>query len=348
MNKKLTDKIKQWAIELGFQTVGISDTNLSHYENDFYDSLAKNYHGEMDFLTHHIEKRFHPEKLMPNTKSIICVSIYYYTKTNTSNISCYAQLNDYHKIIKEKLKLLANKIENEIGSFAYRAFSDSAPVIEKALAEKAGNGWIGKNCLLLNQQVGSFCFLGELFTDLELDCTSPTQNRCGNCSQCLNACPTNALIAPQQLNASRCISYLTIEHKGAIPVELRPLIGTKIVGCDQCQLVCPYNQTVQLELDPAFIRSQNIDSDNLIKLFNWNENEFDKNISGTVIERIGFECWQRNIAIALGNSPYSEKIIATLKLKLNDCSDLVKEHIEWAIQNQLIHRARHRIKIIKI
>ena len=333
MKNQLANSIKQWAIALGFQTVGITDTHLSHYEKHFEQALKNKRHGKMHYLTQNIEKRLHPEALMPNTKSIICVSIPYFTQTNDEHISCYAQIRDYHKVIKKKLNLLAEKIAKETGPFQYRAFVDSAPVLEKALAEKSGNGWIGKNTLLFNKQFGSFCFLGELFTDLEIDYDHPTENHCGNCSKCLNACPTQALIAPYQLDANRCISYLTIEYKGIIPVELRPLIGTKIAGCDQCQSCCPYNQKIEISIDAAFNPHHVFNIEGLIELFSWSEKEFLEKTQGSVIRRIGYECWLRNIAIALGNSPKNPKIGAVLKQKLTLASPLLQEHIQWAIEN---------------
>jgi epoxyqueuosine reductase len=301
--QQLAADIKHWGTELGFANVGITDTNLSQHEQHLSSWLAKNNHSTMDYMEQNKEKRLHPEKLLPGTKTVICVSLNYQQipeiKSIAGNncVSLYARRRDYHKIIRKKLQKLANKIEQAIGEFSYRAFCDSAPVLEKALAEKAGVGWIGKNTCLVNKDHGSLFFLGELFTDLPLPIDTPAKNHCGNCKKCIESCPTGALA--DSLNANHCISYLTIESKKEISEELKTLIGTQIFGCDKCQLICPWNNTAK---QPEHLsQTDKMTRENLLKLSHWSKEEFLENTRGTPIGRIDYERWSRNIAVALEN-----------------------------------------------
>ena len=339
----LAQDIRTWSKALGFDEIGITNTELSDHETHLINWLAAGYHGEMSYMHHHGTKRSRPEDLIPGTIRIISTRINYQTPdaTNEENvlnnseqayISRYALGRDYHKVIRKRLQKLANKIEQEVGSFGYRAFVDSAPVLEKALAEKAGLGWIGKHTNLINKQCGSWFFLGELYTDLPLPVDSPIENHCGTCSTCMDVCPTNAIIAPYKLDARRCISYHTIELKTSIPVEFRKAMGNRIYGCDDCQLYCPWNRFEQKSELADFAVRNNLDAPELIDLFNWGEEEFLKNTEGSAIRRIGYEQWLRNIAVALGNASSSPQVIRTLKSKLNHSSDLVKEHVEWALE----------------
>lgn len=341
---QLAQQIKQWGQELGFQQVGITDTQLYDYEPRFLAWLQKNFHGEMHYMHSHGTKRYHPEELIPGTLRIISVRIDYLAPNTDipkvlqnpvlGYISRYALGRDYHKVIRKKLRLLAEKISQEVGPFGYRAFADSAPVLEKPLAEKAGLGWIGKHTNLINRQAGSWFFLGEIYTDLPLPIDTPVKNHCGTCQACIQICPTQAIVGPYQLDARRCISYLTIEFKGSIPVEFRPMLGNRIFGCDDCQLVCPWNRFAKPTDENDFHPRHGLAASQLVDLFNWTEEDFLKKTEGSAIRRIGYECWLRNIAVALGNAPRSESILQALKNKLHYPSELVKEHIEWAITRQ--------------
>jgi epoxyqueuosine reductase len=250
-------------------------------------------------------------------------------------ISRYALGGDYHKLVRKKMAALAAKIEQEVGPFSQRAFADSAPVMEKPLAIKAGLGWQGKNTLVLNRDAGSYFFLGTLYTSLPLPIDEPVSDQCGTCSACMKICPTQAIVAPYVLNASRCISYLTIELRGSIPIEFRPLIGNRIYGCDDCQLCCPWNRFAKITDQQAFHPRQQLDNVSMLDLFAWTETEFLQRTLGSPIRRIGFECWQRNLAVGLGNAPYDPAIVHALQAKLTDTSDMVKEHIEWALAEQM-------------
>ncbi|MHB8744808.1 MAG: tRNA epoxyqueuosine(34) reductase QueG, partial [Sulfuricaulis sp.] len=246
-------------------------------------------------------------------------------------VSRYALGRDYHKIMRRRLQQLAQRIETDIGPFQYRAFSDSAPVLEKALAEKAGLGWIGKHTNLIDKQSGSWFFLGELYTDLPLPTDAPAGNHCGTCHACIDVCPTQAIVAPYELDARRCISYLTIELRGSIPIELRPLIGNRIYGCDDCQLVCPWNRFAQPTGDADFAPRHGLDAPELVRLFAWSGEEFLHHTEGSAIRRIGYESWLRNIAVALGNAPTSEAIVNSLKTRAEHPAELVREHVAWAL-----------------
>lgn len=353
---QLAQDIKAWGKELGFQHVGIADTDLSVAEQHLLDWLRQGFHGEMAYMQRHGTMRSRPAELEPGTLCVISARMDYLppatedpesvlSQAELGYVSRYALGRDYHKVVRRRLQRLSERIAKHIGLFGYRVFSDSAPVLEKALAEKAGLGWIGKHSNLLQQQTGSWFFLGELYTDLPLpaDSTSST-NHCGTCQACLDACPTDAIVAPYQVDARRCISYLTIELRSAIPVEFRPLMGNRIYGCDDCQLVCPWNRfaTPTVELD--FRVRHGLDAPDLIDLFAWDEGEFLRNTEGMAIRRIGHECWLRNIAVALGNAlnapdirqdaEKTGRIVTALQSRLNHESALVREHVSWALAQQ--------------
>ncbi len=340
----LANKIKRWGIELGFEAIGISDTDLSAAELNLLTWLKNGHNGEMKWMQHHGDKRSQPAKLLSGTTRIISVRLNYLPEENSNPdsiladnlkayISRYSLGRDYHKLMRNRLQKLADKINNEIGEFTYRAFVDSAPVLEKAIAEKAGLGWIGKHSNLINQDQGSWFFLGELYTNLELPVDKPAKNHCGTCTSCIDLCPTKAIIAPYTIDARRCISYLTIELKGSIPLEFRSMMGNRIYGCDDCQLVCPWTRFSQQSDEPDFNPRHQLDSIELIQLFKWTEQEFLKNTEGMAIRRIGYESWSRNIAVALGNAVKSEAIIQSLLSRENHPSAIVREHVSWAINN---------------
>jgi epoxyqueuosine reductase len=295
----------------------------------------------------HGTRRSRPQELQPGTLRVISARLDYLPGQVADSeavmrnpqlgfISRYALGRDYHKVLRNRLQKLAGRIESQVGPFQYRAFTDSAPVLEKALAEKAGLGWIGKHTNLIDKQTGSWFFLGELYTDLPLPVDTAAENHCGTCHACLDICPTQAIVAPYQLDAHRCISYLTIELRGPIPVELRPLIGNRIYGCDDCQIVCPWNRFAQPTTEPDFAPRHGLDAAELISLFSWTEEEFLKNTEGSAIRRIGYECWLRNIAVALGNTPSSEPVIKALEKRLNHDSELVRGHVQWAITRKIM------------
>lgn len=342
---ELAAKIKQWGKEFGFAEVGITDIDLSEHEAQLQRWLDNGYHGEMSYMAAHGMKRARPAELVPGTQRIISVKMNYLppeasfakalANKTTAYISRYALGRDYHKVIRNKLKKLGQKIEQEVGQFGFRPFVDSAPVLERQLAEKAGLGWRGKNSLLIHKQAGSWFFLGELFVDLPLPIDEPNNEEgCGKCTACLTLCPTGAIVEPYVVDARKCISYLTIELQGPIPKQYRPLLGNRVYGCDDCQLVCPWNRFGQLTQEDDFIPRKNLKDQELLTLFNWTEETFLKNTEGSPIRRIGFERWQRNLAVGLGNAPFNQDIIDTLVLALPNSSELVQEHIEWALTQQ--------------
>lgn len=341
---QLAADIKRWGEESGFQQIGITDTDLGLAEARFQAWLQKKWYGGMDYLWKHGAKRTRPAELVPGTVRIISARMDYLppnaniaenlTKRNYAYISRYALGRDYHKMMRQRLQKLAKKIVAAVGEFGYRAFVDSAPVLEKPLAEKAGLGWMGKHTLILNQRAGSWFFLGELYTDLPLPIDAPATNHCGSCSACIDICPTAAIVGPYQLNASRCISYLTIENRGPIPVELRPLLGNRIFGCDDCQLICPWNRFAKPTSEPDFQPRHGLGSVELISLFLWSEVEFLQKTEGSALRRAGYEGWLRNIAVALGNAPSSPEINAALQQRLHYPSVLVQEHVRWALEQQ--------------
>lgn len=338
---QLAQHIKQWGRELGFQQVGITDTDLSQAEARLQAWLDKNYHGEMHYMESHGTKRSRPAELVPGTVRIISVRMDYLppdatiiqtlTDPNKAYIARYAMGRDYHKVIKKRLQQLADKITAVVGPFGYRAFTDSAPVMEKPIAEKAGLGWIGKNTNLINSKAGSWFFLGELYTDLPLPIDQPATNHCGSCHACLDICPTQAFVSPYQLDARRCIAYLTIEYRGVIPEELRSLMGNRVFGCDDCQFVCPWNKFARATQEGDFKVRHGFDTSQLIDLFVWSEEEFLQKTEGSAIRRIGYECWLRNLAIGLGNAPTAIEVIRALQARIDYPSALVQEHVQWAL-----------------
>jgi epoxyqueuosine reductase len=339
--ESLAAQIKSWGAELGFQEVAITDVDLSAYEGHLEEWIARNFHGEMAYMANNHDKRVHPEKLHPGTIRVVCVRMdYALQRDNSLNfidekdiayVARYARGRDYHKVIRKRLQRLADKIQAEAGPLGYRAFVDSAPVLERALAEKAGIGWIGKNTMLINKDAGSWFFLGELFTDLPLPVDTPDLPHCGTCHSCIDACPTNAFVQPNQLDARRCISYLTIELRESIPVEFRAAMGNRVFGCDDCQLVCPWNKFTEPTREQDFTPRHRLDAASLVELFAWSEEEFLRNTEGSPIRRIGYECWLRNIAVGLGNAGDSPEIKAALQARADHPSPLVREHVAWAL-----------------
>lgn len=343
----LTVKIKQWALELGFQQAGIASIELSQHERYLQRWVDAGYHGNMDYMHKHGSKRSRPAELIPETLCVISLRMDYLPdnthaeaileNTNKAYISRYTLGRDYHKLIRKRLAKLAAKIASHVEGGAYRAFVDSAPVLERALAENAGLGWIAKNTMLINKKAGSWFFLGEIYTDLPLPADKVhAEKHCGTCTACLDICPTNAFVGPFELDARKCISYLTIEHKGSIPEDLRPLMGNRVFGCDDCQLVCPWNKFAQATGEPDFKPRHNLDNSELVTLFLWDEDEYFQNTEGSAIRRIGYERWLRNLSVALGNAPHSEKIVQALESRSNFHSELVKEHVHWALKQQSI------------
>ncbi len=336
-------------MELGFQAIGIAGTDLGQAEARLLEWLAQGCHGEMDYMANHGVKRSRPQELVPGTLRVITARMAYFPPQSRDSaevmadaskayISRYALGRDYHKLIRSRLQKLAEKIQGEIGPFQFRAFTDSAPVMEVELASQSGLGWRGKHSLLLSRTAGSWFFLGEIYTDLPLPIDEPEQNHCGTCTRCITSCPTAAIVAPYQVDARRCISYLTIELKGSIPEELRPLIGNRVYGCDDCQLACPWNKFGQLTREPDFAVRHGLDDAKLTALFRWSEEEFDAKLAGSPIRRIGHERWLRNIAVGLGNASPSEEAITTLQARLDHSSALVREHVAWALERQISRR----------
>jgi len=340
----VADKLKQWALELGFAEAKITGTDFTKHKEKYKAWLDKDYHASMDYLANHGDMRFQPNLLHPGTQRIIALRMHYLPQSvetvkrlktkEKAYIARYALGRDYHKLIRKRLTLLAKKIEAEVGEHGYRAFVDSAPVLERQIAEEAGMGWIGKNTLLLTPKAGSWFLLGEIFTTLPLPIDPPPppqNNHCGSCTACLDKCPTNAFVEPWVLDASKCISYLTIEHDGPIPVELRSMMGNRIFGCDDCQLVCPWTKFANYTNETDFQPRHNLDNEDLVTLFLWDEDTFLKNTKGSPIRRTGYENWLRNIAIALGNAPSTEVLINALTSRLNHDSAIIKEHVTWAL-----------------
>ena len=338
----LAEQIKLWSSELGFSSIGITDIDLSQDQRYLEKWLEKDYHGEMKYMERHGKKRSQPAELVEGTKRIISLSMNYLPENynglellkedKKAFVSGYARGRDYHKIMRSRLKKLVSKIKVH-SSHENRVFVDSAPVLEKALAQKAGLGWIGKNTLLLNKNAGSYFFLGEIYTDLELPIDEPEiVNHCGSCTSCMDVCPTKAFEGPNQLDARKCISYLTIEYKGSIKEELRPMMGNRIFGCDDCQIFCPWNKFLKITDEADFKPRRNLDDIELSNLFMWSEEEFLKKTQGSPIRRAGYESWLRNIAIALGNAESSVEVLRVLHSKKDDPSEIVKEHVNWAIE----------------
>lgn len=342
---KLAQQIKAWGKELGFSEVGITDIDLSKHEQQLQRWLDAGFHGSMDYMAAHGMKRARPDELIPGTQRVISVKMNYlppdagFAKTlknkQKAYISRYALGRDYHKLIRNRLKKLGQKIEQEVGEYGFRPFVDSAPVLERQLAEKAGLGWRGKHSLLINKEAGSWFFLGELFIDLPLPVDNEnTFEGCGKCVACITLCPTGAIVEPYVVDARKCISYLTIEHQGPIPEQYRTLLGNRVYGCDDCQLVCPWNRYGQITDERDFHPRTQLKDKDLLELFSWDETTFLKNTEGSPIRRIGHERWLRNLAVGLGNANFDPDIISALEQKINGCTDLVKEHIQWALEQQ--------------
>lgn len=339
--------IKTWGKELGFHDVCIADAqaDMSAVESGLFQWLAQGYHGDMDYMAKHGTKRTRPAELEPGTQRVVSVCMNYAPPAVKNSwdvihdgdrafISRYALGRDYHKVIRARLQKLADRITSAVGTFQYRVFSDSAPVMEVAWAQKSGLGWRGKHTLLLNRQAGSMFFLGEMYIDLPLPVDEETGNYCGSCTRCIDVCPTQAIIGPYQVDARRCISYLTIELKDSIPEPLRPQIGNRIYGCDDCQLVCPWNKYAKITQENDFHVRNGLDEVSLIELFGWDQATFEAKLAGSAIRRIGHTQWLRNIAVGLGNAPYSAEIVSALQARANDPSDMVREHVQWALQQQ--------------
>ena len=342
---RLALDIQAWGRQLGFAQVGIADTELQAEEARLLAWLDAGRHGEMDYMARHGARRARAAELIPGTTRIISARLDYLpprvqdadavlADCRKAYVSRYALGRDYHKVLRGKLQRLAERIAAAVGEFHYRVFTDTAPVLEVALAAKAGLGWRGKHTLLLTRDAGSFFFLGEIYTDLPLPVTPATSAHCGTCHACLDACPTGAIVAPYELDARRCISYLTIELKSSIPESLRPLIGNRVYGCDDCQLVCPWNKYAQASPELDFAVRHGLDDIELITLFAWSEQEFNSRMEGSAIRRIGYECWSRNLAVGLGNADYDGAIVAALQRRADDRSALVREHVAWALEQQ--------------
>ncbi|MBN3789347.1 tRNA epoxyqueuosine(34) reductase QueG [Burkholderia sp. Ac-20353] len=378
----LAARIRAWGRELGFGAIGISDTDLSDAEAGLAAWLEAGCHGEMDYMAKHGMKRARPAELVAGTRRVISARLAYLPAETLANdvpddphpgtaaprdwrarelarlddpqaavVSIYARGRDYHKVLRNRLQTLAERIEREIGAFGYRVFTDSAPVLEVELAQKAGVGWRGKHTLLLQRDAGSLFFLGEIYVDIPLPTDAQTAPdtapetpgaHCGSCTRCLAACPTGAIVAPYRVDARRCISYLTIELKGSIPESLRPMIGNRVYGCDDCQLVCPWNKFAQAAPVADFDVRHGLDRATLVELFGWSADEFDTRMQGSAIRRIGYACWLRNLAVGLGNALRApaerlapdarDAIVAALRARADDPSPLVREHVEWALR----------------
>ncbi len=341
--QSLASYIKSWVKSLGFSAVGITDTDLSGSVAQYKIGFQLGLHGAMEYMAKHSNKRSQPSELVPGTIRVISVRMDYtppevrdsesvLNDGESAFISRYAMGRDYHKVLRSRLQKLSERIQAEIGEFSYRVFTDSAPVLEVALAEKAGLGWRGKHTLLLSREAGSNFFLGEIYTDLPLPVDNAVGNHCGTCQACIDICPTQAIIAPYQLDARRCISYLTIELKTSIPVEFRPLIGNRVYGCDDCQLACPWNKFAQLTEQEDFHVRHGMDDVLLVDLFSWDEAKFNEKMAGSAIYRIGHEQWLRNITIGLGNAPSTPQVIDALLSRQHDASEMLREHVAWALQ----------------
>ena len=346
--QQLVAQIKQWALELGFARAAIFGTDLGQAEAGLQAWLAAGFHGGMDYMARYGMKRARPAELVPGTRSIVSVLMPYrpsgaadsatvLADGERAHLSRYALGRDYHKVLRNRLQALADRLAARVGPLGHRVFVDSAPVLEVEAARLAGLGWRGKHTLLLNRDLGSFFFLGELFTDLPLPTDPPlASEHCGDCSRCIAACPTGAIVAPYRLDARRCISYLTIEHGGPIPEDFRPLIGNRVYGCDDCQLACPWNRFAVDSTEADFAVRNGLDDVTLVELFGWSEDDFKTRLAGSPIYRIGHARWLRNLAVGLGNAPSTPAVRAALQGRGDDPDPLVREHVRWAL-------ARHRV-----
>ncbi|TNI20450.1 tRNA epoxyqueuosine(34) reductase QueG [Aeromonas dhakensis] len=339
---QLAQDIKLWASELGFDQAGITDTDLTLEEPRLQAWLDAGYHGSMDYMARHGMMRARPHELLPGTLRVLSVRMNYlpfeagFAATlrdpTLGYISRYALGRDYHKLLRSRLKQLGERIEQRCEALGWRPFVDSAPILERPLAAKAGLGWVGKHSLLLNESAGSFFFLGELLLSLPLPLDAPVEKElCGKCVACINICPTGAIVAPYVVDGRRCISYLTIENDGPIPAEFRPLMGNRIYGCDDCQLICPWNRYANASPEPDFSPRPNLHRPPLLTLWGWSESEFLKHTEGSPIRRIGYQRWRRNLAVALGNGPASQEVVVALQQALTEAEPMVAEHIEWAL-----------------
>ena len=348
--EQLANRIKGWGQELGFQQIGICDTELTEAEFRLTRWLADGMHGDLHYMERHGSRRTRPAELIDGTVRVISGRMDYFPPDAKdiretlqdpamAFVSRYATGRDYHRLMRKRLDQLAKKIQAQVGPFNYRAFTDSAPVMEKPLAQKAGLGWIGKHSNLLSRRSGSWFFIGELYTDLPLPCDTPETDHCGSCTQCIDDCPTGAIVEPYVVDARKCISYWTIEFRGSIPVEMRPYIGNRIFGCDDCQVVCPWNRFSNPTSERDFCVRNRLDCMELVEAFGWSEFEFLKRTEGSTIRRLGFELWLRNIAVALGNATSSEPVINALHSRLDDVSPLVREHVQWALERHLENQA---------
>ena len=343
----MAENIRQWGRELGFQAVGITEAKVPEQEMErFQHWLDQGFNGDLDYMARNVDLRANPTLLHEGAVRVISVRMDYLPE-NTETvkilgepekayISRYALGRDYHKLIRKRLTQLGKKIEEATGDHGYRAFVDSAPVMERPLAQQAGLGWVGKHSLVINRQAGSFFFLGELFTNLPLPVDQPYEDsHCGRCTSCMSKCPTQAIVAPYQVDARRCISYLTIENSGPIPEELRSMMGNRVFGCDDCQLVCPWNRFAKPTQESDFKPRHHLDDVDLAELFLWTEEEFLTRTAGSAIRRAGFECWLRNLAVALGNAPTTSSVVEALKSREDYPSELVQEHVIWALKQHL-------------
>ena len=344
---ELVAAIKRWGVEFGFAATGVAAIDLGADESRFREWLAAGFAGQMGYLSRHGTKRTRPAELVPGTVSCISARMDYWphatdaadattvlAEPDRGYVSRYALGRDYHKLLRRRLQRLCDRIADAIGPFGHRVFADSAPVLEKALARNAGLGWIGKHTNLISRDAGSYFFLGEIYCDLDLPTDTPASAHCGSCEACRPACPTGAIVAPYRLDARRCISYLTIELHEAIPVELRRAIGNRIYGCDDCQLVCPWNKFARPTRESDFAPRAGLDRPDLVALIGWSESEFLANTAGSAIRRIGHERWLRNVAVALGNAPRSETAVRALAARSDHPSALVREHVRWALAEQ--------------
>jgi epoxyqueuosine reductase len=347
---RLPGQLREWGTTLGFSQIGVTDVNLAHAEAGLLAWLHNGFHGTMDYMAAHGLKRARPAELVPGTVRVITARMDYLPRATSGDwqavewsrladpahaaLALYARGRDYHKVMRSRLQKLADQLADAVGPFGHRVFTDSAPVLEAELAVKSGIGWRGKHTLVLNREAGSMFFLGEIYVDLPLAMTEPASAHCGSCSACITVCPTQAIVAPHRLDARRCISYLTIEHAGPIPLELRPLIGNRIYGCDDCQLVCPWNKYAQRSPLPDFDARPSLGTATLLELWAWDEAEFLRRTEGSAIRRIGFERWQRNLAVAMGNALAVAEhglLRAALAGARDGCSALVREHLDWAL-----------------
>ncbi len=340
---QLAADIKDWARALGFQRIGIADTDLFLDERRLQDWLGAGCHGEMAYMAAHGTKRSRPAELVPGTLRVISASMGYFPASAASPrqvladpalgyVSRYALGRDYHKVLRARLLQLAHFIAQASGSLGYRVFTDSAPVLERALAEKAGLGWMGKHTNLISREAGSWCFLGEIYTSLPLPLDAPESRHCGRCTRCIDACPTGAIVAPYRVDARRCVAYLTIELHGSMPLELRPLLGNRIFGCDDCQLICPWNRFARSTEEPDFLPRHGLDAPRLVQLMEWSETDFSARTEGSAIRRVGYERFLRNVAVALGNVARRDGAVSlALNRRMTHPSALVREHVQWAL-----------------